>query len=35
VRRLGRRILWERPGRWEEVLEMARRELRSLEGMAP
>ena len=34
VRRLGRRILWERPGRWEEVLEVARKELRALEGTA-
>jgi hypothetical protein len=27
VRLLGRRLLLERPGRWEEVLGLARREL--------
>src|SRR5262249_53552692 len=29
-RRLGRRLLLERPGRWEEVLGLARRELAAL-----
>jgi 5-methylthioribose kinase len=33
VRRLGRRLLLERPGGWEEVLETARVELRALEGI--
>lgn len=32
VRRLGRRLLWERPQQWKQVLTMAAEELRSLEG---
>jgi 5-methylthioribose kinase len=34
VRRLGRRMLWERPRQWENVLAMAAEELRSLDGAA-
>jgi 5-methylthioribose kinase len=34
IRRLGRRMLWERPRQWEEVLAMAAEELRSRDGAA-
>jgi 5-methylthioribose kinase len=32
VRRLGRRLLWERPATWEEVLSVAEEEYRQLSG---